>query len=189
MIKQADSLSKTEETSAKPQTASERSNDPTDVKVYYSITPALKIFEGYFIISEKDPYLGEIMSYLEQDYYYFIKEYEIVGGFHKFRGDSLDYQIVFKSLFGTFNAVLEYRPSNARRILLKSLALLDFSALLPTYEGCESKDLTNRNCTTCAKGYRNFRGRCFLIDDKCLSYVANECFKCKTTLFQGTCRL
>jgi hypothetical protein len=41
-----------------------------------------------------------------------LKDNTILAALHKYRDGVLDYQIVFKSIFGTFNAVVEYRPNN-----------------------------------------------------------------------------
>jgi hypothetical protein len=127
---------------------------------------------------------------LELDYFYFLRGHTILAGFKRFREESIDYQIVFKSTFGTFNAIAEYRPNHARKILLKSLAIINFQSLETSYEGCDARDTVNRNCRTCAVGFRNFKGRCFAVDDKCASYLADECIRCtRGQLVHGSCKL
>ena len=85
---------------------------------------------------------------------------------------------------------MEYRPNNSRKILLKSLAIIDYWSLDTSYEGCEVKDTINRNCKTCAARYRNLKGRCFAVDEKCTTYLGDECSKCnRGKLMEGTCQL
>ena len=67
------------------QSTSNESSSTDGPKVYYSITPSLKIFEGHMILNENDPYLQEIRTFLEQDYYYFLKDNSILAGLKRYR--------------------------------------------------------------------------------------------------------
>ncbi len=58
-----------------------------------------------------------------------------------------------------------------------------------SYWGCDVRDLSNRNCRTCSRGFGNYKGRCFVVSDRCSVYAADECIKCRVgTLKQGTCQ-
>lgn len=68
------------------------------------------------------------------------------------------------------------------------MAIIDFASLSASYEGCEIKDLSNKNCQTCARGFGNYKGRCFVVSDRCSVYAGDECIKCRIgTLNQGIC--
>lgn len=47
---------------------------PPSVKFFYSITPSFKIFEDYFVVTQNDPYIFEIINHLVAEYAFFLKE-------------------------------------------------------------------------------------------------------------------
>jgi len=71
------------------------------------------------------------MAYLENNYYVFLHGNTILAAVRTYVNNFLYYQILMKSTFGTFNAILEYHTESpaSSRILLRSLAIVQTSNL------------------------------------------------------------
>jgi hypothetical protein len=93
----------------------------------------------------------------------------MIAGFRAYNsyGDnSLDYQLLYSTIYGTFTAILTFWP-NTDNIQLKSLSILNFLIMQIDYSDCFQQDLRNQNCKICNKRYRNFMGRCLPLDSSC----------------------
>jgi hypothetical protein len=114
----------------------------------------------------------------------------MIAGFRLYNpyGDnSLDYQLLLSTNYGTFVAILTYWPDSAN-IQLKSLSILNFFIMEIDYSNCQEQDNTKQNCKVCNEGFRNFFGRCQAYDPVCIGYISDECGKCgKGRLSNGIC--
>ena len=110
----------------------------------------------------------------------YLSDGQIIAGFkmYNYYGDScIDYQLLYNTMYGTFIAILTYWPDN-NHILLKSLSVINFYIMQIDYSNCFQINQERQNCKICNKGYRNFMGRCQLIDNACLKYITDECGGC-----------
>ena len=65
-----------------------------------------------------------------------MKDSTLLAGMHKYKSydtNIIEYQLIIKSIFGTFNAIVDYRVNNSRPILLKSLAIINIESLIVSY--------------------------------------------------------
>jgi hypothetical protein len=158
----------------------------------YSITQSYTAFSKYFVITKYDEYLPHIQDYLINNYGTYLSNGQVIAGFRVYNnyGDnSLDYQLLYSTLYGTFTAILTYWP-DSNRIQLKSLSVLNFFIMEIGYSNCFEQDSLQQNCKVCNDGYRNFMGRCQLYDPSCLRYLTDECGSCVAgkRLFNGLCQ-
>lgn len=158
----------------------------------YTITPSYKAFSKYFIIVGKDSYLPDIQAYLMSNYGNYLSGSQLIAGFriyNTFGDNSLDYQLLYSTNYGTFTSILTYWPDTAN-IQLKTLSILNFYIMEIDYSNCQVQDLAQQNCKICEDGYRNFFGRCLLYDPYCVSYITDECGKCGNgkSLSNGICK-
>lgn len=158
----------------------------------YSISPSYQAFANYFIMSDKDEYLSPIQSYLINNYGTYLSGGQVLAGFRVYNnyGDnSIDYQLLYLTNYGTFTAILTYSPDSGN-IRLKSLSILNFFIMEITYPNCLQRDTDKQNCKVCSRGYRNFMGRCKPFDQFCSAYSTDECGECVSgkKLVQGVCQ-
>lgn len=61
----------------------------------------------------------------------------MVSGFRAYNSydESIDYQLIYKTIYGTFNAILNHNPSNDE-IILKSLSVVNFMILEIDVSNC-----------------------------------------------------
>jgi hypothetical protein len=158
----------------------------------YNITPSYKAFSKYFIIAANDEFLPNIQSYLLGNYGNYLSGSQIVAGFriyNSYGDNSLDYQVLYSTNFGTFISILTYWPDTAN-IQLKSLSILNFYIMEIDYSNCQQQDPVQQNCKICNDGYRNFFGRCEAYDPSCIDYITDECRRCGNgkRLSSGICQ-
>jgi hypothetical protein len=104
----------------------------------YNITPSYKAFSKYFIITTKDAYLPNIQAFLLSNYGNYLSDARLMAGFRLYNpyGDnSLDYQLLLSTIYGTFVSILTYWPDSAN-IQLKSLSILNFNIMEIDYSNC-----------------------------------------------------
>lgn len=116
---------------------------------------------------------------------------QIIAGFRLYNSyeNSLDYQLLYLTSYGTFTAILTYSP-DSNSIRLKSLSILNFFIMEVTYPNCLERDNEKQNCRVCKSGFRNFMGRCRAIHPFCLNYITDECGGCTggRKLVAGVCQ-
>ena len=74
-----------------------------------------------------------------------------------------------------FYGVMNYFPDKDE-LLLRSLTLIDLTILPISDRGCV--EMVDSQCVSCDGGRDLFRGRCHVVQDKCLVYDPEECFMC-----------
>jgi len=97
----------------------------------YTLNASYKQFAPSFVLAINDPFLPSLRSYLSQNYGTYINQgSSLIAGFRGFNNydDSIDYQLIYKTIYGTFNAILNYNPDN-NAIVLKSLSVVNFQIL------------------------------------------------------------
>lgn len=91
----------------------------------YSFTASYKTFAPSFIIAINDAHLPALRNYLYSNYGNYINYGVLTSGFKLYNDydDSIDYQLIFRTAYGTFNAYMNYNLANDL-IILKSLSLI-----------------------------------------------------------------
>jgi len=156
----------------------------------YSLNVTYKQFAGSFVLAINDANLPALRNYLSKNYGAYLDQGRIVSGFRQFNSydDSIEYQLLYKTMYGTFNAILNYNLANDE-IILKSLSVINFFILEIDVSNCMIKDDSQNSCKVCNAGYRNFMGRCRQLDSRCIQYLTDECGACMvgSRLSRGVC--
>lgn len=156
----------------------------------YSFTASYKTFAPSFVLAINDRNLPALRSYLNSNYGNYLNYGILTSGFKLYNNydDSIDYQLIFKTAYGTFNAYLNYNLNNGK-IILKSLSLITTVILEIDTSNCMIIDPSQTFCKICNPGYRNFMGRCRQFDVNCLQYLTDECGACVSgrTPTKGQC--
>ncbi len=156
----------------------------------YSLNATYRQFAGSFVLAINDVNLPALRNYLSKNYGAYLNQGSIVSGFREFSSfdDSIEYQLLYKTIYGTFNAILNFNlATNA--IVLKSLSVINFFILEIDISNCMIKDGSQNSCKVCNAGYRNFMGRCRQLDSSCIQYLTDECGACMngSRLSRGVC--
>jgi hypothetical protein len=132
-----------------------------------------------------------LQTYLISNYGNYLEGEQLIAGFrlHNREDGSLEYQLLYSTSYGTFTSILTFWPDSGN-IQLKTLSVINFFIMDVDYSNCAQKDLQQQNCKVCSSGYRNFMGRCGLLDPACSSYITDECGSCISgkNLAFGTCQ-
>lgn len=162
----------------------------TDNWAINRLLPSYKAFSGSFVVVRGDEYLGSIQNYLVKNYGNYLGEGVLIAAYRQYNSysNSLEYQLVYETTFGTFNSILTYFLDSPR-ILLKSLSVINYFIMEVDFRNCLRRDEQAMNCKVCHPGFRNYMGRCSPYDAKCRKFRSDECDECHTgsKLSRGRC--
>ena len=107
----------------------------------YTLTASYKQFSSSFVLAINDPYLSAFRAYLSENYGTYLNQGSLISGFRQFNNyeNSIYYQLLYKTIYETFNAILNYYPDNDS-LLLKSLSVTNFLILEIDISNCQIKD-------------------------------------------------
>jgi hypothetical protein len=93
------------------------------------------------VLAINDPYLPALRAYLSKNYGTYVNQGSLIAGFRQFSSydDSIEYQLLYKTIYGTFNAILNFNPENDA-IMLKSLSVINFNILEIDLSNCQVRD-------------------------------------------------
>ena len=164
----------------------------TSNKAIYTLKPSYKTFSDSFILSKTDSNLPTLSHYLSANYGTYVNQGNLTSGFKRYNDydNAIDYQLIYDTIFGPFNAYITYDPSTST-LTLKSLSVVNFNIMQIDTSNCKKKGENHLWCETCQDNFRNFMGRCRPYDPYCLQYLTDECGACLYThkLVKGQCQM
>lgn len=115
-----------------------------------------------------------LQSSLIATYPNYLSNGKLTSAFKQYQtyADILTYQLLYETIYGTFNAIIDINPYT-EDLKLKSLSVVSFPIMEIDLDHCKEKDGTGKNCKLCQEGYRNFMGRCRVNDPACLQYITD----------------
>lgn len=141
-------------------------------------------------MARTDPCLPLLQSTLIASYPNYLDKGKLIAAFRLYQtyDDMLTYQLVYETIYGTFNAIIDWNPFT-KEFKLKSLSVVSFPIMDIDLQHCGEADQNKKNCQMCVTGYRNFMGRCRPFEEACLQYTTDECGACARgyELVKGTC--
>jgi hypothetical protein len=162
----------------------------TDNWAINRLLPSYKSFSSAYVVVRGDEYLPAIQNYLLKNYGNYLGEGALIAAYRQFNSysNSLEYQLVYETTFGTFNSILTYFLDTPR-IQLKSLSVINYFILEVDFRNCLRRDEQAMNCKVCQPGFRNYMGRCGVFDGKCRKFRSDECDECQSgsRLSRGRC--
>lgn len=140
----------------------------------YALAAAYKPFCDSFVVSRTDSSLPMLQSSLIATYPNYLSNGKLTSAFKQYQtyADILTYQLLYETIYGTFNAIIDINPYT-EDLKLKSLSVVSFPIMEIDLDHCKEKDGTGKNCKLCQEGYRNFMGRCRANDPACLQYITD----------------
>lgn len=96
----------------------------------FTLRANYKTFASSYILSVTDPNLPRLQSFLSANYGNYVRQGTLIAGFKLYEDfdNAIQYQLLYETVFGTFNAFISYNPYTDD-LILKSLSVISFPIL------------------------------------------------------------